>query len=64
MSNAQEEVSIWQYQSVKYPRLAEIPEACGLVKCSNPECNEMVKPHRVCKVCGFYDGKKVLDVKA
>ncbi len=37
--------------------------ASGLVKCSNPECNEMLKPHRVCKVCGFYDGKKVLNVK-
>lgn len=35
----------------------------GLVKCSNPDCNEMVQPHRVCKVCGFYDGKKVLNVK-
>ena len=35
----------------------------GMVKCSNPECNEMVKPHNVCKVCGFYNGKKVLDIK-
>ena len=30
--------------------------AVGLVKCSNPECSEMVK-------CGFYDGKQVLNVK-
>ncbi len=37
--------------------------AVGLVKCSNPECNEMVKPHHVCKKCGFYDGKQVLNVK-
>ena len=37
--------------------------ANGLVKCSNPACNEMIRTHRVCKVCGFYDGKKVLDVK-
>ena len=35
----------------------------GLVKCSNPACNEMLKPHCVCKVCGFYNGKQVLDVK-
>ena len=36
--------------------------AVGL-KCSNPECSEMVKPHHVCKKCGFYDGKQVLNVK-
>ena len=35
----------------------------GFVKCSNPACNEMVKPHCVCTVCGFYGGKKVLNVK-
>jgi ribosomal protein L32 len=23
----------------------------------------MVKPHHVCKKCGFYDGKQVLNVK-
>ena len=34
-----------------------------LVKCSNPACNEMVIPHHVCKACGFYDGKKVLEIK-
>ena len=35
----------------------------GLVKCSNPACDEMLKPHCVCKVCGYYNGKKVLNVK-
>ena len=35
----------------------------GVVKCSNPACNEMIKPHCVCKVCGFYDRKKVLNKK-
>jgi large subunit ribosomal protein L32 len=35
----------------------------ALVKCSNPACNEMIKPHHVCKVCGYYNGEKVLDVK-
>lgn len=38
--------------------------APALVKCSNPDCNEMLIAHRVCKVCGFYDGKKVLNIKA
>lgn len=37
--------------------------ASGLTKCSNPECNEVVKPHHVCRVCGYYNGKKVLNVK-
>ena len=36
----------------------------GVVKCSNPACDAYVKNHCVCKVCGFYNGKKVLDVKA
>ena len=35
----------------------------GFAKCSNPACNEMIKPHHVCKVCGYYNGEKVLDVK-
>ena len=35
----------------------------GVVKCSNPAGNEMIKPHCVCKVCGFYGGKKVLNIK-
>lgn len=35
----------------------------GYAKCTNPACNEMVKNHCVCTVCGFYGGKKVLNVK-
>ncbi|MBE6694415.1 MAG: 50S ribosomal protein L32 [Ruminococcaceae bacterium] len=38
--------------------------AVGLVKCSNPACNEMLRPKHVCKVCGYYEGKKILDVKS
>lgn len=34
----------------------------GMVKCSNPACDEYVRPHRVCKACGFYNGKKVMEV--
>ncbi|MFA5458947.1 MAG: 50S ribosomal protein L32 [Bacilli bacterium] len=33
----------------------------GLVKCTN--CQAMIKPHRVCDECGFYQGKKVQEVK-
>ena len=29
----------------------------GLVACSN--CGEMIKSHRVCPKCGYYDGRKV-----
>ncbi|TZE83391.1 50S ribosomal protein L32 [Calorimonas adulescens] len=29
-----------------------------LVEC--PQCHELMMPHRVCKNCGFYDGKKVI----
>lgn len=31
-----------------------------LVPCSN--CGAMMVPHRVCKACGHYDGRKILDV--
>ncbi len=34
----------------------------GMTKCSNPACDAFVKNHCVCKVCGFYNGKKVLDI--
>lgn len=30
----------------------------GMVEC--PQCHEMKLSHRVCKNCGFYDGKEVL----
>jgi large subunit ribosomal protein L32 len=33
----------------------------GLVKCSN--CGATIVSHRVCPECGYYDGKKVVDVK-
>lgn len=34
----------------------------GLVPCSN--CGAMIRPHHVCPKCGYYNGKKVLNVKA
>ena len=30
---------------------------------SCPNCGEMIKPHRVCKNCGYYDGKEVISKK-
>lgn len=27
------------------------------------KCGKPVKPHRVCKSCGYYKGKKVLEVE-
>jgi large subunit ribosomal protein L32 len=29
------------------------------VKCSNPNCDGMHLPHRVCPVCGTYKGRTV-----
>lgn len=26
-----------------------------------PNCGAVIKPHRVCRECGFYRGKKVLN---
>lgn len=33
----------------------------GVSVCSN--CGELVKPHTVCKKCGYYNGKQVIKVK-
>ncbi|CDA37611.1 MAG: 50S ribosomal protein L32 [Clostridium sp.] len=33
----------------------------NLTRCSN--CGAMIQSHRICSSCGFYRGKKVLDVK-
>ena len=35
--------------------------AANLATC--PNCGKQILPHRVCKHCGFYKGKKVMDVK-
>ena len=29
-----------------------------LVEC--PQCHEKKQPHRICKKCGYYDGKQVV----
>ena len=36
-------------------------EAAVTTKC--PQCGEVIRPHRVCKACGNYKGKKVLASK-
>jgi large subunit ribosomal protein L32 len=32
----------------------------GIVEC--PQCHEMKLAHRVCKNCGYYNGKEVVSV--
>ena len=33
-------------------------EMPGIVEC--PQCHQMKLAHRVCKHCGYYDGKQVI----
>jgi len=37
---------------------AEMP---AVSTCSN--CGEPVRPHNICAKCGYYNGKKVLEIK-
>jgi len=37
-------------------------KAPGMVKC--PQCGEFNLPHRVCKNCGYYNGRAVIKVEA
>ncbi|MFA5349573.1 MAG: 50S ribosomal protein L32 [Candidatus Paceibacterota bacterium] len=34
----------------------------GVLKC--PRCGKPILPHRVCKECGYYKGKMIVDVFA
>ena len=36
--------------------------APSVVKC--PRCQKMKLPHHVCKFCGYYDGRDVLNLEA
>lgn len=36
-------------------------KATNLVRC--PNCGAAIRPHHVCPNCGYYNGKKVMDVK-
>ncbi|MDI6605672.1 MAG: 50S ribosomal protein L32 [Candidatus Omnitrophota bacterium] len=33
----------------------------GLVPC--PQCKQLKTPHRVCGVCGYYNGRQVIEIK-
>lgn len=35
--------------------------APNMIEC--PHCHEMTQSHRVCKNCGYYDGKLVVEKK-
>ena len=37
-------------------------EAPTLTKC--PKCGELIRPHRLCKACGYYKGREVIKVEA
>ncbi|MCX5694309.1 MAG: 50S ribosomal protein L32 [Candidatus Omnitrophica bacterium] len=28
-----------------------------------PQCKQLKLPHKVCLVCGFYDGRQVIEIK-
>jgi len=32
-----------------------------IVKC--PRCQKMMLAHRICKSCGYYDGRQVIDME-
>ncbi len=34
----------------------------GLVACA--QCKKMIRPHTVCKFCGYYKGREVVNVLA
>lgn len=36
-------------------------EMPGLARC--PQCHEFKLPHRVCKSCGYYKGKEVVNAE-
>ena len=36
-------------------------EAPSLSKCT--QCGELKRPHRVCPVCGYYQGREVIKVE-
>ena len=36
-------------------------EQPNLVEC--PQCHSLVPSHTVCKVCGYYDGRQVVDME-
>lgn len=41
-----------------------IDHAGTIGTCANPECGKPVLPHHVCMACGFYKGRKAVNVKS
>ncbi|MCM8801152.1 MAG: 50S ribosomal protein L32 [Candidatus Omnitrophica bacterium] len=35
--------------------------ALNLVPC--PQCKQPKLPHRICNICGYYDGRQILEIK-
>ncbi|KPK98048.1 MAG: 50S ribosomal protein L32 [Omnitrophica WOR_2 bacterium SM23_72] len=33
----------------------------SLIPC--PQCKQLKLPHRACAVCGYYDGRQVIEIK-
>jgi large subunit ribosomal protein L32 len=40
-----------------------IDHASNIMTCENPECGAPTLSHHVCEACGFYKGKKVIEIK-
>jgi large subunit ribosomal protein L32 len=36
-------------------------KAANLTPC--PQCKQLKLPHKVCLVCGYYDGRQVIEIK-
>jgi len=36
-------------------------KSTNLIAC--PQCKQLKVPHRVCLVCGYYDGRQIVEIK-
>jgi len=50
-----------RYASFKFKAINRLRNTVNLVKC--PNCGSMTLNHYACSECGFYRGRKVLDMK-
>ena len=51
----------WSKQRTHLRRSTWKLDSMNLIPCSN--CGELVLPHVVCPVCGYYDKKQVVEIK-
>ncbi len=42
-------------------RTHQVLSAPQLTKC--PQCFTLIRPHRICPACGYYKGRKVVEIK-